>query len=840
MRLLRFIGFLFGLALLLGAAAGVVGLYVIWHYGRDLPNFDQLAHYNPPVTTRVYAGDGELMGQFAREQRLFVPVAAIPKRVIDAFISAEDKNFYTHPGIDPVGVVRAFLTDVANFGSHRRPVGASTITQQVAKNFLLSDEISLSRKIKEAILAFRIDRAFSKDKILELYLNEIYLGAGTYGVAAAALHYFDKPLDQLTIAEAAFLGALPKGPNNYNPVHFPARAKDRRDWVIDRMTDNGYITAAQAQAAKQTPLEVHLAGAQHTVQADWYTAEVRRDLAVRYGDQALYEGGLAVRTSLNPTLQQMAEKAFHDGLESYDRRHGWRGPLGHLDAGPGWAAALAKAPVPLGFQPAWRLALVLSLDAKGAHIGLSDGSEGDIALAQLRWARPTRRDQTLGPPVRKPADVLAAGDLIAVELLDAGPAHAFTLEQIPNVEGGMVVMDPHTGRVLALVGGWSHDLSQFDRAIQAQRQTGSAFKPIVYTAALDHGFTPSSLVLDAPIAINQGPGLPIWRPSNYERNFLGPATLRVGLEESRNLMTVRVAQAIGMNVVADYAQRLGVFDHLQQTLAMALGAGDTTLLRLTTAYAEFDNGGRKVVPSLIDRIQDREGRTIFRQDRRPCPGCQVAAWDNQPEPAIPDDRPQIISAATAYQITAMMEGVTQRGTARALKVLDRPLAGKTGTTNDFFDAWFIGFSPDLVAGTYVGFDEPRTLGRGETGARVAVPIFKEFIEKALAGRPAVPFRVPPGVLLVRVDPRTGLPPQPGDSNVILEPFKPGTEPTSSQRTVLGGDEIDEGGTGQGGTGQSGAGQDGAGQIGQAAGVAGGSQAAAPPAASPAGGTGGQY
>ncbi len=766
--------------LLAGLLIGGGGaLYALHYYGRGLPDYQQLADYEPPVVTRVHAGDGRLLAEYATERRVFVPIAAMPRRVINAFLSAEDKNFYSHPGVDFLGVARAMVTNLVNLGRNRRLQGASTITQQVAKNFLLTNEVSIERKVKEALLAFRIERAFTKDRILELYLNQIYLGMGSYGVAAAALNYFDKSLDELSIAEVAFLAALPKAPNNYHPVRHPAAAKARRDWVIDRMREDGYITATEAAWAKSEPLVVRRGNPAEFVRADYFTEAVRRDLLKRYGETALYGGGLSVRATIDPRLQRIAERALRLGLIAYDRRHGWRGPVARIDPGPGWADRLAGVALPPGADP-WRLAVVLGLDGEAATIGLSNGARGRIPLAELVWARAWRKGQRVGPKIQRPADVLAPGDVVLVEALADKDANGdFALRQIPDVGGAIVVIDPHTGRVLAMVGGFSYEISQFNRATQAMRQPGSAFKPIVYMAALDNGFTPSSIVDDAPIVIDQGPGLPKWKPANYTTRFYGRSTLRLGLEKSRNLMTVRLARAIGMDTVAEYAKRFGVVDDLPRLLPMALGAGETTLLRLTAAYAMIVNGGKRIEPALIERIQDRNGKTIYRRDSRPCPGCRVSRWENQPVPRIPDTRPRVLSAGTAYQMVSMLRGVVLRGTGRRIRDLAWPLAGKTGTTNDDVDAWFMGFAPDLVAGVYVGFDQPRTLGYKETGSRVAAPIFKRFMAEALAGTPAIPFRIPPGIRLVRIDGDTGLLPGPGTRRVILEAYKPGTEPTTT-------------------------------------------------------------
>ena len=771
----------------LAALAGGVVLFALHYYGRGLPDYKQLAGYEPPVVTRVHAGDGRLLAEYAREHRIFVPIKAMPKRVIYAFLAAEDKNFYHHPGVDFLSVLRAMAVNLVNISSQRRLQGASTITQQVAKNFFLTNEVSVERKVKEAMLAFRIERTFSKDRILELYLNEIYLGVGSYGVAAASLNYFNKSLDALTIAETALLAALPKAPNNYHPIRRPAAAKARRDWVIGRMLDQGLIGAEEAARARAEPLASRSRDPTEFVRADYFTEEVRRLLIKRFGETTLYEGGLSVRTTLDPRLQEFAERALHETLIAYDRRHGWRGALRRIDHEPGWAERLAAVTPPTGAGE-WRLAVVTGVDKHGAYIGLDDGSKGEIHLEELLWARKWRKGQNVGPKVNHPGNVLAAGDVILVEPLEdeaggkAAVRHGvrhYALRQIPAADGAMVAMDPHTGRVLAMVGGYGFDISQFNRATQAMRQPGSAFKPVVYLAALDNGFTPASVVDDAPIVIDQGPSLPKWKPANYTTRFYGRAPLRVGIEKSRNLMTVRLARAIGMEAVASYAERLGIVDKLPRLLPMALGAGETTLLRLTAGYAMIVNGGKHITPALIERIQDRNGTTIFRRDTRPCPRCTNVRWAGQRQPRIPDIREQVLSPDTAYQMVSMLQGVVERGTGRRVREAGRPLGGKTGTTNDNVDTWFIGFSPDLIAGVYIGFDQPATLGRKETGSRVAAPAFKRFMAAALADEPVIPFRIPRGVRLVRIDGDTGLLPGPKTRRIILEAFKPGSEPTSS-------------------------------------------------------------
>lgn len=771
-------------------------LFVFYKYGQALPDYRQLADYEPPVMTRVHAGDGRLLAEFAMEKRVFIPIKAMPKQLINAFLAAEDKNFYTHPGVDFMGIGRAVLTNVKNIGSSRRLVGASTITQQVAKNFLLTNEVSWTRKIKEAILAFRIERAIPKDRILELYINEIYLGFGSYGAGAAALNYFNKSLNELQIHEVAYLAALPKAPNNYNPIKKPKAAHDRRNWVIGRMLEEGLISLVEAEKAKKEPLKIFKRAATEYVKADFFAEEVRRELMARYGEEQLYKGGLSVRTTIAPRLQEVADWALHKGLTTYDRRHGWRGAFHRMNdsvplEGPAdWRRALVGLERPKGLYE-WSLAVVLGTDKQAAHIGVEDGTKGRIPLPELRWARPWLKGQKRGAKVRHPHDVLQRGEVIAVERVDKDsegttyPADAFGLRQIPKINGAIVAMDPHTGRVLAMSGGYSFERNQFNRVTQARRQPGSAFKPFVYLAAMDAGYTPSTLILDAPFVIDQGPGLPKWRPANYTQKFYGPSTMRLGIEKSRNLMTVRLAQTIGMDRIVDYAKRFGIINNLQQTLAMSLGAGETTLMRLTTAYAMLVNGGKRIAPTLLDRIQDRHGRTVFSHDRRACKGCRQKAWSGELPPRVPDTRKQVTDAGSAYQVVAMLKGVVDRGTGRRIAKVGKPLAGKTGTTNQERDTWFIGFSPDLAVGVFVGFDTPIPLGRRETGSSVAAPVFRDFMGEALEGKPAIPFRIPPNIRLVRVNARTGQLAQVGERNVILEAFKPGSVPTGASQVLEG-------------------------------------------------------
>ena len=801
MRLLvRFLGFLFtaGTVLFLVGVAAAAGL--IWHFSQDLPDYSQLQDYEPPVMTRVHAADGSLLAEYSKERRLYLPIQAVPKLVINAFLAAEDKNFYEHGGVDYSGMARAALLYAQNFGSGRRPQGASTITQQVAKNFFFSNEVSFSRKIKEALLAMRLERAYSKDKILELYLNEIYLGFGAYGIAAASLVYFDKSVNELTVAEASFLAALPKAPGTLNPVRNHDRAVERRNYVIDRLLENGWIKPADADIARKDPLTVtsHANGA-HTFAGEYFAEEVRRDLLERYGEKKLYEGGLSVRTTLDPRLQVMARKTMAAGLVNYDEAQGWRGPINKLDISGDWGIKLADVKSLNDISP-WRMAVVLETSDQSARIGFQPGHEiggtiskarqtGIITLEGVRWARPAS-GPTRGKTPTSVSQILSPGDIIYADPLlgkDGTQVEGqYRLRQLPEISGAMVVMDPHTGRVLAMVGGFSFDQSQFNRATQAYRQPGSTIKPIVYASAIDNGWTPSSVEVDGPIEIDQGQGGGVWRPENFSvGKYQGPTTLRNALRLSLNTVTVRLAQDIGMPLIGEYAKRFGVYDELPNYLSYALGAGETTVMRMVTAYSMIDNGGGRVKPTLIDRIQDRWGHTIFKHDTRECRGCDAPeGWKNQPEPQLIDHREQVIDVLTAYQMTSMMEGVVQGGTAIALRDVGKPLAGKTGTSNEAKDLWFMGFSPDLVVGLYVGYDKPRSLGRNAQAGHTAAPIARDFLKLALADKPAIPFKIPAGIKLIRVDAKTGLRAGPGDTGkTILEAFKPGTAPSDNYSAI---------------------------------------------------------
>ena len=788
--LLRFFGLLFAAGTIIFIVAVAAAAGFLWHYSKSLPDYSQLQDYEPAVMTRVHASDGSLLAEYARERRLYIPIQAVPKLVINAFVAAEDKNFYEHGGVDFSGIARAAMLYVQQYGSGRRPQGASTITQQVAKNFLLTNELSFSRKIKEALLSMKIERAFSKEKILELYLNEIYLGMGAYGVAAASLLYFDKSVHELSIAEVAYLAALPKAPNNYHPFRQRERALERRNYVIERMMEDHYITAQEAEKARKEPLKItqRPTGA-HIFAAEYFTEEVRRYISENYTEKKLYEGGLSVRTTLDPKMQVLARNVLVDGFVRFDEQQGYRGAISKLDIAGDWGVRLAEVKGMSDVAP-WRLAVVLESGDASARVGMQPVRDpggavskareiGTVPLEGLKWAKPASGPMRGKVPV-KASQVLEPGDVVYVEPM-AGKDDQFRLHQVPEVSGALVAMDPQTGRVLAMVGGFSYDQSQFNRATQALRQPGSSFKPLVYAAALDNGYTPSTVVLDAPLEIDTGSG--IWAPENYTKKYYGPSTLRFGIEQSRNVMTVRLAQDVGMPLIGEYAKRFGVYDNLPPYLSFALGAGETTLLRMVGAYAMFDNGGRKIQPTLIDRIQDRYGRTIYRHDSRECRDCDAEKWANQSEPVLVDKRERVLDPMTAYQITSMMEGVVQRGTATVVKDVGKPIAGKTGTTNDEKDAWFIGFSPDLVIGVYLGYDKPRHLGKGATGGVLAAPVARDFLKVALADKPAVPFRVPAGIKLIRIDPKTGMRAGLGDQRVILEAFKPGTAPPDNYSVI---------------------------------------------------------
>jgi penicillin-binding protein 1A len=761
--LVRFAARLMGVVAGLGVLAVLAALVVLYgayrHYAADLPDIAGLKTYEPPVMSRVFAADGSLIAELASERRIFAPFDAIPPVVRDAFVAAEDQNFWIHRGIDPLAILRAAITDLSHLHDNRRPVGASTITQQLAKNMLLGNERTLSRKIREAILAMRIEQSLSKERILELYLNEIYLGQQAYGVAAAAETYFAKPLSQITLAEAATLAALPKAPTNYNPFLHPDAAKARRDWVLERMAETHAITLAEARAAQAEPL---LPSSAHRPEPDpdtaYFADEVRKRLIAQFGEATATEGGLLVDATLDPRLQRVADRVLREGLIAYDRKHGgWRGPVQHLDLDPaslrdGWPRLLATLTPPRGMLPAWRLAVVLEVGPASARLGwLERNAQGEgtaltgtLELARLAWARPVVNGG-LGPVPRRMRDVLAPGDVVMIEP-EPGPKGTIRLElrQIPEVEGALVSLDPRTGRVLALSGGFSHAISQFDRATEANRQPGSSFKPFVYLTAMERGISPSQRFLDAPFVVDLG-AQGKWRPNNYEMDFNGPMPLHEALEHSRNLVTLRVADLIGMDAIAKTAADFGIVQDMPRVLPAALGAVETTVLRLAGAYASLAEGGRVVTPTLIDVVKDRHGHVLWRSDQVQCTAC---AADPSVKPLLADPRPEAADAPSVFQVVTMMEDVVARGTGvKAGAGLNRPIAGKTGTTQDFTDAWFAGFTPDLVTVVWIGFDQPASLGHNQTGGELAAPIWHDFMAEALTGHPVLPFVPPPGVTL---------------------------------------------------------------------------------------------
>ena len=741
-----------GIVVLISALLFVFSTF--WYFSSDLPDYKILANYKPPISSRVHSGEGQLIAEYALQKRLFIPYDSIPKKVINSFLSAEDKNFFSHPGVDAKSITRAIIKNLKNYFSEKRLEGASTITQQVAKNFLLTSEVSLKRKIKEAILAFRIERAYSKERIMELYLNQIYLGVGTYGVAAASLEYFDKSIKELEYEEAALLAALPKAPSKYNPYKSLEKAKARRDIVLNNLYENSFINYSQYQELKKKEVKTKKRKIELLEEANFYTEEVRRIISDTYGYDDLYKGGLSIRTPLNSIYQIEALKALREGLEEYDKRHGWRGVVSNITK-KNWQNDIQQFIPDKSLN--WKLAKVIQINKFNLKIELENKEIGFIDFKNVSWTRKENFE-----------DFIKLNDIIYVDKIKK---NKWNLKQLPKINGAIVVMDPYTGRVLAMAGGFSFKLSEFNRATQAQRQPGSAFKPIVYAAALENGFTPSTLVLDAPFVMDQGEGLKTWKPENYGKKFYGPSTLRTGIEKSRNLMTVRVAQKVGFDQISKISKNFGVYDEVPELLSVSLGAAETTLIQLTNAYCSFVNGGKKVRPIFIDRIQDRRGKTIFNADKRKCIGCKEISYLKDDIPIIKNDTKQIISPETAYQVTSMLEGVIQRGTGRKLKNLDLILAGKTGTTNKNMDAWFLGFTSKLTIGVYVGFDEPKTLGKYETGAKAALPIFKKFVENTVKKKEALPFRIPKDIRLMIVDAENGLQPNKNTKKIIYESFK---------------------------------------------------------------------
>ena len=734
--------------------SAILIISVLWTYSNDLPDYKFLKNYKPPVSSKVYSGNGDLVADFSQEKRVFVPFNSIPKNVINAFLSAEDKNFFKHPGVDAKGVIRAVINNISNILSSKRLEGASTITQQVAKNFLLTNEVSLNRKIKEAILAFRIERALSKERILELYLNQIYLGSGAYGVAAASLEYFDKSIKDLNYSEAALLAALPKAPSRYNPYRDPDIAKFRRNLVLKNLLDNNYLTSEWYEKLTKEEIILKKNKKIYLEDAQYFIEDVRKSVIETLSYDKVYKQGFNINTPIDLNLQTIATKSLRDGLIAYDKRKGWRGPLTNKIYNSEWKKDLEKYKLENSIN--WKLAIVKKINKFSAEIETEDNIEGVIEYQSISWTK------------KEFNKLLKPGDIIYVKNLKE---NIFNLQQLPKVNGGIVVMDPFTGRVLALSGGFSFKQSEFNRATQAKRQPGSAFKPFVYALALENNFTPTSLVLDAPLVLDQGDDLKMWKPENYGKKFYGPSTLRVGLEKSRNLMTVRIAQNLGVEKIVDFSKALKIYDNPEELLSISLGSAETTLLKLTSAYSVFVNGGKLVEPILIDRIQDSEGNTIFNNDKRKCINCDQISYLTNDYPEIKNNYTQIFSPETAFQMTSILEGVVQRGTAKKLKDLNLNIAGKTGTTNKNTDTWFIGFTSNVLVGVYVGSDNPTPLGKYETGSKTALPIFKSFISDSINKNDARPFKAAKGTVMMVVDPLTGQKAKFNSKNTIIEVFK---------------------------------------------------------------------
>ena len=735
-------------------------LSTLWYFSIGLPDYKKLSNYQPPISSRVYSGDGKLIAEYAIQKRLFVPFNSIPETVVNAFLSAEDKNFFNHPGIDAKGILRATFNNIKNLTQNKRLEGASTITQQVAKNFLLTNEVSLKRKIKEAILAFRIERAYSKERILELYLNQIYLGQGTYGIAAASLEYFDKSIKELNYVDAALLAALPKAPSKYNPYKYPEVGKFRRDLVLKNLKDNGFITKKEFNTFKNTKLKLKKRKIEIVNEANSYTEEVRRSVNENYGFEKLYSQGLSIKTPLNIDYQIKALNSLRSGIEQYDRRRGWRGVITNTYKNKNWKKTIKNFKLDPTLK--WKFAEIIDLNNSEIKFKLIDNKKTQeieiLSQANLKWA--IKKNKNI-------EDIFKIGDIIFVKLETGN----WKLKQYPKVNGGIIVLDPFTGDVKALVGGFNFKSSEFNRVTQAKRQPGSAFKPIVYAAALENGFSPNSIILDAPFVESQGEGLKNWKPENYGKKFYGPSTLRKGIEYSRNLMTVRIANTLGLNKILELSKKLNIYEEIPELLSVSLGAAETTLINLTAAYASFVNGGKKIEPSLISRIQDRRGKTIFKVKNRECVGCEKFIESSKKYPIISNTNERIFSEETAYQMTSILQGAVERGTAKKLRTLKVPLAGKTGTTNDNYDAWFIGFSSNLVIGVYIGFDNPRSLGKFETGSKAALPIFKNFVETALFKDDFKEFSVPKNIYLTSLNYDTGRKSSLGEKNTIIEALK---------------------------------------------------------------------
>jgi len=732
----------------------------LWYFSIGLPDYKKLSNYQPPISSRVYSENNKLIAEYAIEKRLFIPFESIPAKVINAFLSAEDKNFFSHPGIDAKGILRAVIKNIKNISQNKRLEGASTITQQVAKNFLLTNEVSMKRKVKEAILAFRIERAYTKERILELYLNQIYLGQGTYGIAAASLEYFDKSIKELNYLEAALLAALPKAPSKYNPYKYPEIAKFRRNLVLTNLEENKFISKKELSKLKDSDIKLKKRKIEIVNEANSYTEEVRRTVKDIYGFEKLYSQGLSISTPLKIEYQIQALKSLRKGIESYDRRRGWRGPITNKIKNKNWKNSIKQFKLDPTLN--WHIAEITSLNDNEVKFKIIDKTKGDnegtLNYKSLKWSIPKKKSIK---------EVHKIGDIIFIKKEN----NLWLLKQYPRVNGGIVALDPFTGHVLALVGGFNFKKSEFNRVTQAKRQPGSAFKPIVYAAALEKGFAPNSIILDAPFVESQGVGLKNWKPENYGKKFYGPTTFRKGIEYSRNLMTVRIAKVLGLEEILNLSKQLNIYEEIPELLSVSLGAAETTLLNLTSAYAPFVNGGIKIDPKLISRIQDRRGKTIFQEKSRKCIGCDKFINEEIKLPKIESESKRVISEETAYQMTSILQGAVKRGTAKKLKSLKVPLAGKTGTTNDNYDAWFIGFSSNLVVGVYIGYDNPKSLGKYETGSKAALPVFKDFVENALYKEDFNDFNIPEKIFLTSINYDTGTKSAQGDKNSIIEALK---------------------------------------------------------------------
>ncbi len=741
----------------MGLLIGITILSILWAFSNNLPDYKFLKGYKPAVSSKVYSGEGVLVNDFSTEKRIFVPYNAIPKKIINSFLSAEDKNFFSHPGVDAKGVMRAIINNISNIISSKRLEGASTITQQVAKNFLLTNEVSINRKLKEAILAFRIERALSKERILELYLNQIYLGQGAYGVASASLEYFDKSINELNYVEASLLAALPKAPSRYNPYKDIDLAKFRRNLVLQNLLDNNYINKKEYEKFINSKILLKKRKKISFENTRYYVEDIRKNVVNKFGFEKVYKQGLNIKTPINLNLQKIATQSLRNGLTSYDKRKGWRGPILNKKSFNNWQDNLDKYRLEKSIK--WDLAIIKKIEKFSVEIETDGNQKGIIKYENISWTK------------KELKEIFNIGDIIYVEKISK---NNFALRQLPLINGGIVVMDPFTGRVVALSGGFSFKKSEFNRATQAARQPGSAFKPFIYALALENGYTPSTLILDAPLVLEQGSDLKMWKPENYGKKFYGPSTLRMGLEKSRNLMTVRIAQDLGLKKIVNFSEKLGIYDNPSELLSISLGSAETTLLKLTSAYCSFVNGGKLIKPIMIDRIQDSEGNTIFNNETKKCLNCENISFLSKKYPKIEDNFPQIFSPQTAYQMTSILEGAIQRGTGKKLKDLKLDLAGKTGTTNSNTDTWFIGFTSKLAIGVYVGSDNPKSLGRYETGAKTALPIFKDFVKKGIKKEEARPFKVADNILMMVVDPITGKKAEFQSKTTIIEVYKKDT------------------------------------------------------------------